>query len=62
MNLNFIKPIATFIIIIFISMSHEFVNETVVNEPAVEKTEANYRVDGSAQIYQKETRQKTAWW
>ncbi len=27
----------------------------------VEKTEVNYRVDESAQIYQKETRQKTAW-
>ena len=40
MNLNFIKPIATFTIIILISMSHEFANETIVDKPVVEKTEA----------------------
>ena len=40
MKLNFLKPITTFIIIIFISMSPDFINKPVVNEPVIEKTEA----------------------
>ena len=35
MNLNFIKPIAAFIIIITISMTFEFVGDNVVEEPKV---------------------------
>lgn len=35
MNLNFIKPIVAFTIIIFISMTYEFVDDTVIEESEV---------------------------